>query len=181
VATLARSLVLLRQEIDARWPHRDRRTDGWYRAPGTGVVQPSDHWPDSRGIVHAIDVDKDGIRPDWVIANMYHGASVLHYVIWNRRIWTNTGGWHSTVYTGSNPHTDHMHFSIYHTTTAEGYSRGWGIAPGTSGFGGAPATVGFGSAEEWDYRPAVDGLAARLSTLADAANAHSRLLGGLMR
>ncbi|MDQ3985184.1 MAG: hypothetical protein M3280_01630 [Actinomycetota bacterium] len=32
------------------------------------------------------------------------------YIIWNRRIWTSWYGWRS--YTGSSPHTDHVHFSF---------------------------------------------------------------------
>lgn len=56
----------------------------------------------------------------WLLATDRHGnrhANArrlgLMYMIWNRRVWkaySNPGTWHA--YTGSNPHTDHIHFSF---------------------------------------------------------------------
>lgn len=131
---LAPSLNNLFNEIDARWPNRDRRTDGWY----TNSRKSYGHNREERGLVHAIDVDDDGIDENFIIDHIYRGRSVLWYVIWNRTIWSNTYGFRPRRYTGPNPHTDHMHIEIYHTTTAERYSGHWGIAPGRSGMGRAP-------------------------------------------
>lgn len=115
-------------ELDAAWPRRDRRTDGWYRAYDP-VVPNSDHIPDSRGRVHAIDIDKDGIDPDFVVSRAIRQARTTSYVIWNRRIWGYWNKWRPEKYTGtSNPHTDHIHVSIFHTDVARKGQGPWGIA-----------------------------------------------------
>lgn len=173
---LCASLNRLFDEIDAIWPNRDRRTDGWYRAPSTGISLG--HNPGHNGLVHAIDVDKDGINPAWIISNIYKGGHVLWYIIWNRTLYSNTYGWNPRAYTGTNPHTDHMHFEVYQETPAENYVAGWGLAGVTQGFGPAPtgATQGFGPASAWDYRPAVSGTADRVQELADSTNDHAVML-----
>lgn len=114
---LAPSLDRLRSQIDALWPNRDKATDGWIGDP-SHAARPSDHNPDysSGGVVRAIDVDKDGIDTEALI-ECVTGDSRVAYVIWNRRIWGYKSGWRA--YTGSNPHTAHMHVSIKHTTSAE--------------------------------------------------------------
>lgn len=159
MATLAPSLRRLFNELDAAWPNRDRRTDGWYRAPSAGISVG--HNPGARGLVHAIDVDKDGINPDWIIANIYKHTSVLWYIIWNRGIWSNTWGFTRRAYTLSNPHTDHMHIEIRQTTTAENYAGGWHISSGSGGAivggiaGGVTGTYvgqGIGAADDRDPR-----------------------------
>ena len=56
---------------------------------------------------------------DWLLATDRHGNRHAHarrlgimYIIWNRRRWASWSpdGW--SAYTGSNPHTDHIHFSF---------------------------------------------------------------------
>lgn len=137
MAYLVTSLVLLRKEIDNRWPNRDRRTDGWLAWPSQRISYG--HNPDGKGAVHAIDVDKDGISPSWIINNIRSGGGILWYIIWNRTIWSNTRGFRPIAYTGRNPHTDHMHIEVYRTATAENYRGTWNIWPGaTSAVGQAP-------------------------------------------
>lgn len=145
MAYLVRSLVNLRAEIDARWPNRTRAIDGWYRSPSVGISVG--HNPDYKGAVHAIDVDRRGIDPLWIVHNAYRGGRVLYYMIWNRRIYSRSYGFAERVYTGSNPHTDHIHIEVYQTSEAENYSGGWQIAPATSGVGVAgPVAEGVGAA-----------------------------------
>jgi hypothetical protein len=120
--------------LDAHWPHRDRRTDGWITI---GRVSYG-HNPDGKGAVHAIDVDKDGIDQMWIINNIYKGGGVLWYIIWNRGIWTRENGWRRQYYDGSNPHTDHLHIEVLRDNKAENYGGNWGIASGHAGFGAAP-------------------------------------------
>lgn len=138
---LSRSLDNLFNEIDARWPRRDRRTDGWYTNSRVSVGHNRGH----RGLVHAIDVDDDGIDEGWIIANIYKGGGVLRYIIWNRGIYHVRDNWQRRPYTGPSPHTDHMHIEINQTTKAEDYNGHWGIAPGTGGIGPAPGNGGVGS------------------------------------
>lgn len=165
MAKLAPSLSLLFRELNARWPRRDHRTDGWYASPR--VRRSIGHNPGRGGFTHAIDVDDDGIDEMWIINHIYKRDRVLWYIIWNRTLYSATYGWRPRRYTGFNPHTDHMHIEIYQTVHAENYRRGWGIAPGTSGFGPAPGggggTSGFGAAPgfdpDWgdrDYRASID-------------------------
>jgi hypothetical protein len=53
----------------------------------------------------------------WLFAKDEHGNRIARarrlgvmYLIWNRRIWLPSSGWKS--YSGSNPHTNHVHFSF---------------------------------------------------------------------
>lgn len=127
MATLAPSLRALFNELDDVWPNRDRRTDGWYR-DCVWVDHGTDHCPDSYGMVHAIDIDKDGINADLVVRALIKMDLVVRYVIWNRHIWEHKNGWRMDNYTGtSNPHTDHIHVSIEHTFGAQRYTGSFGI------------------------------------------------------
>lgn len=123
VAVLIKPLVMGRAAITARWPKRDRSSDGWI---GNAAHQQheSDHNPDSRGLVHAIDVDKDGIHVPTVLA-----AMMLHpctrYVIHNRRTFHVNNQFSPVPYTGDNPHTGHIHESAEHTTAAESSTASW--------------------------------------------------------
>lgn len=127
MAKLAASLVNLRAEINARWPKRDKRSDGWI-GDAAHAARVSDHNPDSRGIVHAIDVDKDGIDPIFVISRCLRDNWPTKYVIFNRKIWTPANDWRSKTYTGSNPHTGHIHISIKSGVNWESAKWHWGIA-----------------------------------------------------
>jgi hypothetical protein len=179
MATLAPSLKLLFRELDAHWPNRDRRTDGWYRPP-SACSRPSDHCADSRGRVRAIDIDKDGINPDWVVARLIHSHLPTAYVIWNRHIWSESQGWRKRKYTGtSNPHTDHIHVSIRHTEGAWGFTSGWGVAQGTGGFGQAPAAESLDT--DWDFSPQVRGIGDWLQSLGDSTQGYSLGIKGLRR
>lgn len=118
MATLASVLVRARTALDTRWPKRDRKSDGWI-GDKNHQARTSDHNPDSRGIVHAIDVDKDGIHVPTVIASFVLHKST-NYVIHRRRIMDHdVRDFYPAVYTGDNQHYEHIHESIYHGTTAE--------------------------------------------------------------
>lgn len=130
MASLAPSLRRLFNELDDVWPKRDRRTDGWYRNC-RWEDHGTDHCPTTDGMVHAIDIDKDGINADLVVSKLVKMGGVVRYVIWNRHIWQNKNGWRKEEYSGtSNPHTDHIHVSIEHTDKAEQWSGGFGISKG---------------------------------------------------
>ena len=134
MATLAPSLRNLFNEIDAVWPNRDRRTDGWI-GDAAHQKRQSDHNPDSRGIVHAIDIDKDGITPLYVVEQCISESRPTEYVIWDRQIWSRSRDFRPRKYTGSNPHTSHIHVSIRYGTHWESANWGWGIASAIPGIG----------------------------------------------
>lgn len=113
---LAPALAQLRAQVNARWPKRDKGSDGWIGDP-SHQARPSDHNPDygDGGIVRALDIDKDGIDVDDLLKAVV-GEPRVAYVIWNRRIWTHAAGWQP--YSGPNGHTAHVHVSIRHTAAA---------------------------------------------------------------
>lgn len=136
-ATPAPSLVRFLAEVDARWPLRDRRTDGWFRDPHVGISYG--HNPDGRGRVHARDVDRDGLNPDWIIDHIRRSDTGLWYIIWDRKLWSMDHNWVPYAYHGKSPHTDHFHIEIRHTEAAWRYAGPWGVAPEpTQVFGEAP-------------------------------------------
>jgi hypothetical protein len=90
----------------------------------------SDHNPDAIGRVHAIDIMtmdpniQQGVV-EWALAH----PDDIDYVINRRTIWSYKYGFAPRVYTGSDPHTNHVHISGRHGSshsvphvTCTGYS-----------------------------------------------------------
>lgn len=125
MAKLCACGVVLRAEIDAQYPKGDNSSDGWI-GDASHQASKSDHNPDSRGIVHAIDVDKDGVDVNRLIRILIKDSRI-QYVIYNRTIWSRTYGFESRKYTGKNPHTDHVHVSFRYGTTYENDKRAFGV------------------------------------------------------
>lgn len=133
---LAASLVKLRNEVNSIWPNRSKISDGWI-GDAAHNARKSDHNPDwsapgrRRGVVRALDVTTRGIDVDRLLRHTTNDSRVA-YVIYNRRIYTHSRGWYR--YTGSNPHTNHVHISIAHTNTAENDTKTWisSVSPKTS-------------------------------------------------
>jgi peptidoglycan hydrolase-like protein with peptidoglycan-binding domain len=126
MAALAANLAGLRREINIHWPHRDKRSDGWI-GDSDHQKRKSDHNPDGRGVVHAIDVDTDGIDPKLLVRRAINHPTT-QYVIFNRTIWSRTHGFRARRYTGGDPHTGHVHVSGRHGSQFEGDRTGWGLA-----------------------------------------------------
>lgn len=122
--TLSKGAARLRQHMNETFSRRDTRSDGWVadKAHMRGGV--SDHIPDKNGIVHAIDIDADFGNPkqdnaqelaEQLAAHAAGGSKSgrrVKYVIYNRQIWSAKSGWKPRRYTGSNPHTSHVHVSV---------------------------------------------------------------------
>jgi peptidoglycan hydrolase-like protein with peptidoglycan-binding domain len=131
VATLIRGLTVLRAEFDAVNPGRDHTSDGWI-GDQAHLLRISDHNPDAVGIVHAIDVDTDGVPMARIVAYLAarcksQAETRLQYIIYRRIIWSHSWGWTPRIYTGLDPHTGHAHFSSRYTAAAGG-SEPWGVA-----------------------------------------------------
>ena len=58
MARLVAAGVKLRKQVDKAFPGRDKRSDGWI-GDRAHQARKSDHNPDRRGFVHAIDIDAD--------------------------------------------------------------------------------------------------------------------------
>lgn len=115
----AASLVQLRDEVDGRWPDRDRSSDGMI-GDAAHATSLSEHNPvghpygpqyGTPGCVHAIDVTARGIDAEAVVCAAIRDPRVW-YVIFDGSIWSKTYGWERRAYTGSNPHTTHLHISL---------------------------------------------------------------------
>jgi peptidoglycan hydrolase-like protein with peptidoglycan-binding domain len=135
MAVLAANLAELRREINARWPRRDKRSDGWI-GDLKHRQRKSDHNPDSRDIVHAIDVDTDGIDVNLLVSRAIKHPTT-QYVIYNRTIWNRARGFRARRYTGTDPHTGHVHISGRYGREFEGNRTNWGLSSG----GSAPTPV----------------------------------------
>lgn len=124
---LAPMLETGRTEVNARWPNRDKTSDGTI---GDEAHQgtTSDHNPNQRGSVNAWDIDIDGIDIRLILAH-FEKLPGAHYWIFNRQIADADNDWRPIQYTGSDPHTLHAHLSIRQSATAEQDTRPWGIYP----------------------------------------------------
>lgn len=137
-----RASTTLLAEINARWPGRDKTSDGAI-GDAAHATRASDHNPfikDSRGVgvVRARDVDKDGIDAAWCVEHLRALGAARDprlvpggYIIFNRRI-TQPDFRSWRVYTGANPHERHFHVSF--STDPDGFdlATSWGIAPATT-------------------------------------------------
>jgi peptidoglycan hydrolase-like protein with peptidoglycan-binding domain len=120
---LAPSLVQLRDEVNARWPHRPKGSDGTI-GDTAHSARKSDHNPNARGSVNAFDITYPGVDPKVIIAAVSkHPAA--NYVIFNRKIYSRSGGWKAEPYSGASPHTEHLHVSILQTVVAEQSQAKW--------------------------------------------------------
>ena len=113
--TVAPCLRALFADIDAIAPGRSRATDGTI-GDLAHQQRRSDHNPDAGGVVRAIDVTHDprGGADMAVIAEQLRQRRDprAKYVIFNRRIASTNTGWAWKKFTGTNPHTHHMHVSV---------------------------------------------------------------------
>jgi phosphoribulokinase len=57
-ARLVAAGVTLRDQVNKKWPNRDKRSDGWV-GDSAHQARKSDHNPDKDGWVHAIDIDEN--------------------------------------------------------------------------------------------------------------------------
>jgi len=112
----------LRSAINASYPDRDKRSDGWIADTRHLSAGKSDHIADENGIVRAIDIDRDlhGVsKPDEMpyLADQIRAAAKagdkrISYVIFNGKIASSKKGWAWREYTGINKHNHHLHCSF---------------------------------------------------------------------
>jgi hypothetical protein len=138
----ARSLITLKNQVNERAPNRNRASDGTIgdtRHCGSSS-STSDHCPriidNGVGVVTAIDITHDPSHN--CDANQIAEAirasrdSRVKYIIWNRRIANSSsiGGaepWQWRAYSGSNPHTRHIHISVKSNSAQYDSTNAWEI------------------------------------------------------
>lgn len=139
---LCASLALLREEVNTRFPGRDKASDGWI-GDAAHATRVSDHNPwvkDDRGVgvVRALDVDSGHgsdtrgglLLADHLVrlARTGHPALGGGYVISDRRIASATSAWAWRSYSGSNPHISHTHVSVSLDQSGYDSPRTWELA-----------------------------------------------------
>lgn len=112
---LAKSLVKLRDQINATAPDRSRASDGTI-GDAAHRMRASRHNPNDFEVVCALDVTDDPAHgcPIHVFADRIRNNPhpELAYVISNGRIAGRSTGWAWHQYSGSNPHVKHAHFAV---------------------------------------------------------------------
>lgn len=128
---LAKSLVVLRDQVNAKWPNRSKASDGWI-GDASHAARKSDHNPNSAGVVCAIDITNDPAHgadaSKLAEAIRTSGDPRLGYVISNGRIANPSiegGAWRP--YTGPNPHNKHCHISVKQSAALWDDARPWKI------------------------------------------------------
>lgn len=117
---LAKSLEVLLQQLDARWPKRNKARDGSI-GDAKHSARESDHNPNGSGVVCALDVTND--PPNEVHASLIAEAirssrdSRVKYIIYNHfmmRSYAKPGipAWTWAPYSGPNSHDSHIHISV---------------------------------------------------------------------
>ena len=135
MARLCKGGVTLRDQVNRRWPKRDKASDGWIGdAAHLARGSASDHTPNKAGVVHAIDIDENlgtyaNGRTARLLANQLldyaasglPGASRLKYVVYENRI--ASGTYRKTWWTwrhGNYGHEAHIHISFTSAADRDG-------------------------------------------------------------
>lgn len=112
---LAKSLEVLRSEVDSMAPHRGKSSDGWI-GDASHAAHASRHNPNNAGVVCALDITHDPVHgmDTYVLFDRLrlHPHPDCEYLISNRRIARRDRGWIVGAYTGTSPHTEHIHIAV---------------------------------------------------------------------
>lgn len=132
---VAESLLQLRDQVNKKAPNRSKKSDGSI-GDAAHATRASDHNPwvvdGAHGVVTAIDIthDPDNGFDAEKLAKALQSAQDprLKYIIWNRRILSSTKKpWKWRNYSGSNPHTKHIHISVHSEKSKYDGTGAWKI------------------------------------------------------
>lgn len=128
---LARSLEVLREQINAAFPGRSKVSDGTL-GDRAHAARKSDHNPNRAGVVQALDITHDPRKglDAGAVANALRLSQDprIKYLISNGRI---AGGanFNWRPYSGSNPHRQHFHVSVKDQKGHYDNPNNWQIEP----------------------------------------------------
>lgn len=114
----AKCLLVLRDQVDARWPVRDKSSDGMLASVQHHAANPtSDHEANAAGVVTAIDITKDlvhGLDSRVVAQALLDSRDPrIKYVISNGQICSSkVSPWVWRPYSGADDHSHHFHLSV---------------------------------------------------------------------
>lgn len=138
---IAKSLGVLRDEVNERWSDRNKASDGVI-GDAAHAASSSDHNPNAAGVVCAFDITHDpaGCDGDYLAELLRTNRHPdVKYVIWSGRMFSSYArsgaqpfDWRP--YGGADPHTNHVHVSVGFGTdgqSAEPYddTDSWGVMP----------------------------------------------------
>lgn len=127
---LTKGLQNFRSQANARWPNRDKTSDGTI-GDAAHQAETSGHNPDdtsgsnaawngdsdSLQEVRAFDMDSDlresGTTAQMIVDHLRHLANlddVIRYMIYNHKMYHVRDGFAPTAYTGASGHEEHIHF-----------------------------------------------------------------------
>jgi len=132
---VAKALLTMRDQVNDHAPNRNKRSDGTI-GDTAHKSRSSDHnaWiqDSGYGVVSALDITHDpnnGVDT-WAMAEWLRQKrdARIKYVISNKRIFSSTTSpWTWRKYTGSNPHSSHMHVSVKSTKSHYDNTRDWDL------------------------------------------------------
>jgi hypothetical protein len=113
---LAKSLETLRSQVNAKWPNRDKSSDGTI-GDASHQATNSDHNPNSAGVVTAMDITHDpahGLDARKLAEALVASRDPrIKYIISNAQIVSSqVSPWQWRPYTGANAHRAHVHISV---------------------------------------------------------------------
>jgi peptidoglycan hydrolase-like protein with peptidoglycan-binding domain len=113
---VAKSLLKLREQVDAKWPGRDKSSDGTI-GDAAHQATTSDHNPNSAGVVTAMDITHDpahGLDARKLAEALVASRDPrIKYIISNAQIVSSqVSPWQWRSYTGANAHRAHVHISV---------------------------------------------------------------------
>lgn len=132
---LARSLVVLREQVNGKFPNRSKVSDGTV-GDAAHASRGSDHNPWVKngdiGIVTALDLThdpKNGLDSQHLAEALRNNRDPrLKYIISNRHIASyDRGNFMWRDYTGSNPHNHHVHISVKSTKEHYDSVKDWNL------------------------------------------------------
>lgn len=127
---LAPSLVKLMDEVDTKYPKRNKSFDGSI-GDAAHAARASEHNPDHdsdplpEGYVSAVDITKDSAAMAKFLLSELIGDPRVWYVIHDGFIYSRTHGWEKRRYDGANDHAHHIHVSLRQTKEAANSTGGW--------------------------------------------------------
>jgi hypothetical protein len=125
---VATSLLVLRHEVDVMAPNRSRASDGTI-GDAAHQSHASDHNPDRRGVVCAMDLTHDrahGADMGHISERLRtHRHPALAYLIFGTHITSAQHGWKWAPYHGI-PHSSHLHVSVAHSSMGDARIA-WGV------------------------------------------------------
>jgi hypothetical protein len=128
----AKSILKLRDQINAMYPNRDKTSDGII-GDTAHSARKSDHNPNGAGVVTAIDIDKDldSTNPlamkEFIIRLQDSFDPRIKYIIFDGQI-TVKGDIHKwKPYHGANSHKHHCHISVSSNAALYDSDKDWKI------------------------------------------------------